>query len=206
MKATINKDRLRLYLIRHGEVEGAADGVLLGRTDRPLSDRGVSQAHHVADELSKAQLTAVYSSDLLRASMTAEIIASRHHLQLTEQPAFREIDMGQWEGRSLAVIHQESPSLVAKVFDDPASFQYPGGESFSNFTTRIQAALDQLIEAHPSGDVVLVAHGGVCRAIIGSALGMPMRNWLRLAQDLGCLNVIEWYDGNSVLLKLNFQS
>jgi alpha-ribazole phosphatase len=56
---------------------------------------------------------------------------------------------------------------------------------------------------HKSGNVALIAHGGVCRAIIGTALGMPARNWLRLSQDYGCLNVIDWYDGNPILQLLN---
>ena len=199
----INKtDRLRLYLIRHGEVEGAA-GTLLGRTDRPLSERGVSQAHDLAGELSTAQLTAVYSSDLQRASMTAEIIAAPHQLQVEPNSAWREIDMGEWEGRSLAALHEGTPALVTQVYNDPASFQYPGGESFVDFSARVQAALDHLRQTHESGDIALVAHGGVCRAIIGSALEMPMKNWLRLAQGYGCVNVIEWYGSNPFLVSLN---
>jgi alpha-ribazole phosphatase len=200
------KERLRLYLIRHGEVEGAAEGMLLGRTDRPLSERGISQAHHLADELSGAQLTAVYSSDLQRATMTAESIAARHNLQVERHSNWREIDMGDWEGRSLAVLYQESPVMVAQVFDDPASFQYPSGESFSGFITRVQAALERLLQTHQSGDIALVAHGGVCRVIIGSALGIPVGNWLSMAQDYGCLNVIEWFEGRPLLVSLNYDS
>jgi alpha-ribazole phosphatase len=203
MNAMISKDRLRLHLIRHGEVAGASEGTLLGRTDRPLSERGVSQARDLAGELSAVQLTAVYSSDLQRASMTAEIIASRSHLQVERSSAWREIDMGEWEERSLAALHEEAPALVTQVFNDPASFQYPSGESFLDFIARVQAALTQLRQTHESGDIALVAHGGVCRAIIGSALGMPMKNWLRLAQDYGCLNVIEWYGNNPFLVSLN---
>jgi len=203
MNAMTKKDRLRLYLVRHGEVEGASAGMLLGRTDRPLSDRGISQAHEVATALSMAQLAAVYSSDLQRASRTAEIIAGHNHLPVKQNAAWREIDMGEWEECTFAALHQESPALVTQVYNDPASFQYPNGECFSDFIARVQAALDQLLQAHESGDIALVTHGGVCRTIIGSALGMPMKNWLQLAQDYGCLNVIEWYSGSPFLVSLN---
>lgn len=77
------------------------------------------------------------------------------------------------------------------------------GESFAAFTARVQGALDQLLITHDSGDVALIAHGGVCRAIVGSVLGVPMHNWLRLAQAYGCLNVIEWHDGSPVLVLFN---
>jgi alpha-ribazole phosphatase len=194
---------LRLYLIRHGEVEGAADGKLLGRTDAPLSARGLEQSRQLAEKLPAAQLSTIYSSDLQRAMAMAETIAKRSKLKVQQSSAWREIDMGEWEGRTIALLHDEAPELVAKLFDDPASFEYPGGESFAAFAARVERALDQLLKAHRSGEVVLVAHGGVCRAIIGSVLEVPTHNWLRLAQDYGCLNVIDWYDVNPVLRLLN---
>lgn len=134
------------------------------------------------------------------------MIAERCNLKVQPNSAWREIDMGQWEGRTMSSLHDEAPELIAQLFNDPASFEYPGGESFACFTTRVLKAVGQLLMTHKSGEVVLVAHGGVCRAIIGSALGIPAKNWLRLAQDYGCLNVIDWYDGNPILQLLNLRS
>lgn len=199
------QNRLRLYLIRHGEVEGAASGKLLGRTDTPLSERGIEQAAKLAEILSRAQLSAVYCSDLQRSRVTAEVIAKSNNVKAQESPAWREIDMGEWDGRTIAALHDDEPELLARLFDDPASFEYPVGESFACFTARVLRAVDQLLITHKSGDVVLVAHGGVCRAIIGNALGIRAKNWLRLAQDYGCLNVIDWYDGNPILQLLNLR-
>jgi alpha-ribazole phosphatase len=203
MNETSDEGRLRLYLIRHGEVEGAASGNLLGRTDTPLSKRGLEQAVKLAQLLSTAQLSAVYCSDLQRARVTAEIIAKRSNVKVQESAAWREIHMGEWEGRTIASLHHEAPQLVAQLFDDPSSFEYPGGESFTCFTGRVLNAVDQLLMMHSNGEVVLVVHGGVCRTIIGSSLGIPAKNWLRLSQDYGCLNVIDWYDGNPLLQLLN---
>jgi alpha-ribazole phosphatase len=205
-KITNQEQRLRLYLIRHGEVEGAADGRLLGRTDPPLSERGLEQSRELAELLSTLPISVVYSSDLQRARMTADAIARRGDLKVKESPAWREIDMGEWEGRTIAALHHESPELLAQVFNNPASFQYRGGESFASFTARVQTAISQLLLTHKSGDVALVAHGGVCRTIIGGVLGLPMQNWLRLAQGHACLNVIEWYGVNPILLLLNCQN
>ncbi|MGH9960273.1 MAG: histidine phosphatase family protein [Pyrinomonadaceae bacterium] len=203
MSETNTTQRLRLYLIRHGEVEGAAAGNLIGRTDTPLSERGLQQSNQLAEKLSTEQLSAIYCSDLLRARMMAEAIAKRSNLKVQQSSAWREIDMGDWECRTMTSLHDEAPELLAQLFGDPASFEYPGGESFAAFTARVQTAVDQLQMIHRSGDVALVAHGGVCRTIIGSALGMPARNWLRLAQAYGCLNVIDWYDHNPTVQLLN---
>src|SRR6266852_5939800 len=179
MNETNTQERLRLYLIRHGEVEGAASRTLVGRTDTPLSERGLEQPRQLAKQLSAAQLYAIYSSDLQRARLIAETIGIHHRLKVQQSSAWREIDMGEWEGRTLTALHEDAPGLIAQLFNDPASFKYPGGESFSAFTARVQRALDQLLVTHETGEVALVAHGGVCRTIIGNALGIPAKNWLR---------------------------
>jgi len=206
MKESTNQQRLRLHLIRHGEVEAAADRKLLGRTDTSLSERGVAQGRKLAEVLFTARLSAVYSSDLQRARITGEIIAKRSNLRVRENSAWREIDMGEWEGRTIASLHDEAPQLVASLFDDPASFKYPQGESFADFTARVQRALDQLLTTHDTGNVALIVHGGVCRAILGSVLGVAMHNWLRLAQDYGSLNVIDWYDHVPTVQLLNWSA
>jgi alpha-ribazole phosphatase len=194
---------LRLYLIRHSEVEGAEAGRLLGRTDAPLSERGREQSRQLAELLSAERLTRVYSSDLLRARTMADTIARRSNLEVRESSAWREIDMGDWEGRTFAALHGEAPRLVAQIFNDPARFVYPHGESFAAFTARVRGALDKLLKTHDSDNIALITHGGVCRVIIGDALGMLARNWLRLAQDYGCVNVVDWYDGNPTVKLLN---
>jgi alpha-ribazole phosphatase len=198
--------RLRLYLIRHGEIEPAATGKLIGQTDVALSERGAEQARRLAEKLSSVRLDAVYSSDLRRASRTAEIIAEHNQASAHPSAAWREINMGAWEGHTLSALNDEAPEQVALLFDDPASFEYPGGESFAGFTMRVKRALDQLLLTRPHGEIALVAHGGVCRAIIGDVLGMPMRNWLRLAQDYGCLNVITWHELHPMLELMNLSA
>lgn len=203
MNKIANQKPLRLYLIRHGEVEGAEAGRLLGRTDAPLSDRGREQSRQLAEFLATERLTSVYSSDLLRARTMADTIARRCNLEVHESSAWREIDMGEWEGRTFAALYGEAQGLVAQLFNDPARFVYPHGESFPSFTARVRGALDQLLKTHESSNIALITHGGVCRVIIGDALGMPERYWLRLAQDYGCVNVLDWYDGNPTIKLLN---
>jgi alpha-ribazole phosphatase/probable phosphoglycerate mutase len=203
MNEISNQKPLRLYLIRHGEVEGAEAGKLLGRTDAPLSERGREQSHQLAEFLSTENLERVYCSDLLRARTMADTIARRSNLDVRASSAWREIDMGEWEGRTFAALHHEARELVAQIFSDPASFVYPHGESFAAFTGRVRVALGQLLTTRDSSNIALVTHGGVCRVILGDALGMAAQNWLRLAQDYGCLNVIDWYDGNPTVKLLN---
>jgi broad specificity phosphatase PhoE len=172
MSEIINQERLRLYLIRHGEVEAAGEGRLLGRTDTPLSKFGISQAQHLAEQLAEAQLTAVYSSDLQRASVTAAIIAGRHNLQGGSRLHLAQIDMGEWEGRTLAALHREDPEPVAAF--RPASFQYPCGESFAHFIKRLQTGVDRLRQ------IIQCRHSAGARMVASAA-----RSWQRWECRLG---------------------
>jgi broad specificity phosphatase PhoE len=63
---------------------------------------------------------AVYSSDLRRARLTAEIIAERDRVSARLSAAWREIDMGAWEGRTLSTLNDKAPEQVASLFNDPA--------------------------------------------------------------------------------------
>jgi len=195
MNVMTNQERLRLYLIRHGEVEGAADGKLLGRTDTPLSKRGLAQSHALAEALSEAKLSAVCSSDLERTRMTAEIIAKRSNLKVQESSAWREIDLGQWEGRTIEAYtptHLTSSgsfsSILVRLHIRVANRSPPS-------LLRVQQALDQLLITHKSGEVALVAARRELPRSYSQCSRIPMHNWLRIAQDYGCLNVIDWYDG-----------
>ena len=206
MPGEYSAKRLRLYLIRHAEVEGAASGRVYGRTDVPLSKKGIEQSRLLAGRLAAARLSALYSSDLSRAITTAEVIAAPHKLTVQTSSAWREIDMGQWDGLSLTDLYQQDEESIKRLFDHPESFHYPDGESFAAFKRRIQEALNELVMTHTNEEVALVTHGGVARAIIGTVLEMTMRTWLRLAQGYGCLNFIDWYDGQPLLHLLNFST
>src|SRR5436853_3929286 len=181
MSETSTQECLRLYLIRHCEAEGFVVGKLLGFSDPALSDHGLEQARRRAEALAAIPLSAIYSSDLLRASQTAGPIAERRNLRVQLREAFREINMGEWDGRTMAAIYEEAPESIEQLFTDPASFQYPGGESFAKFESRVRDELERLLASHQQGEIAIVAHGGVCRVIVGTVLGLPMRNWLRLA-------------------------
>jgi broad specificity phosphatase PhoE len=87
-----------LLLVRHGETDWNAEGRLQGHTDMPLNDLGRRQARALADELAGDGIEAVYSSDLARASETAEIVAERLGLPVGLDPDLREKDWGTWEG------------------------------------------------------------------------------------------------------------
>lgn len=192
----------RLFLVRHGEVEG--DGVLHGHVDVPLTPRGRGQLEAVAERLAPEPLAAVYSSDLQRARIGAELVCRGRDVPVRTDPAFRELHMGEWDGRSFRELWDVDRARVQSWWADLERFPLPGGESLTQLRDRIVGPLHELLAKHRGESICLVAHGGVNRVILFEALGLPLSHYHKLAQDYGCLNVIEYYpDGNAVVCLMN---
>ena len=96
-----------LWLIRHGEPEEAMRGRCYGRLDAALSAAGCRQIECVAARLSRERLTAIYASPRRRTTASAEIVAKRHAIGVAMEPALREIDFGDFEGRTYEEISTE---------------------------------------------------------------------------------------------------
>jgi broad specificity phosphatase PhoE len=144
-----------ILLARHGETEWNRLLRFQGHADEPLNDTGRAQARELAGRLADEPIAAVYSSDLRRASETAEIVAATKKLPVGLDRGLREIDVGSWEGRTRAEL-------------DGAAWD---GESYDEHRRRVVAALLAIARAHPDECVLVVAHGGTLRRVQEAATG-----------------------------------
>jgi alpha-ribazole phosphatase len=192
----------RLYLVRHGEVEG--EGMLHGHVDVALTERGLAQLEAVSERLRAEPLSAVYCSDLQRARIGAELVARGREIPVHQDPSFRELRMGDWDGKSFRDLWASERSLIERWWGDLENFALPGGESLGALRARILPALEAVLSVHRGESLCLVAHGGVNRVILFSAMGLSMSHYHKLAQDYGCVNLIEYYpDGSTVVRLMN---
>jgi broad specificity phosphatase PhoE len=192
-----------VYLARHGEVLHAAEGRFFGHTDVELSPAGVAQAAALAERLGAEPIDAVYASDLLRARQTAAPVAAARATAVVAMAPFREIGMGRWEGLTFAEIRSREPELCDRWLADPFAIPFPDGEALADVRARAVPAIRTLVERHSGGRIAIVAHGGTNRVILGEALGLPLANVLRLAQDYAGWSLIEYRDGAAVVHSLN---
>jgi broad specificity phosphatase PhoE len=102
----------------------------------------------------------VVSSDLVRASATADAIAGAR-MRLPAAPALREFDFGDWDGRTFDTIAAAHPDLSRDYWERPGDVAPPGGESWNAAAARVSACVDALAAAHPGAQIVAVAHFGV---------------------------------------------
>jgi broad specificity phosphatase PhoE len=145
-----------LYLIRHGEPE--ITGVMLGQMDPPLSRRGRSE---VAARLAGLFVEQAWTSPLRRAHETAQFIPAR---DLVELPELREIDHGDWTGKSWAEIEAAWPELAAHKSSDWLGVAAPGGETWERFLERVQSAWKMIRAGRMPAAVV--GHQGVNAALM----------------------------------------
>lgn len=150
---------LILLLVRHGQSEWNAAGLMQGQTPHvPLTALGRSQADAAAQELAQLSPGALISSDLLRAVQTAEACARATGLPIATTPALREQGYGVLEGRP-------SRELWDVVDWSDAQWSAEGGESLAELHGRVEAYLKDLCAEPPADVIALVTHGDTIRAI-----------------------------------------
>jgi broad specificity phosphatase PhoE len=156
-----------ILLARHGESDWNAEMRWQGHVDRPLTRLGETQAHALAARLDGVPLTAVYASDLQRASATAAAVARRHGLEMVVRADLREVDCGSWAGRTNAEL---DPVEVDRWRQGGTGWS--GGESYEMLTARLLGAIIAIASLHPQDQVLAVSHGAAIRAVLAAAAGV----------------------------------
>ncbi|MGA2320661.1 MAG: histidine phosphatase family protein [Solirubrobacteraceae bacterium] len=161
-----------LYLARHGQTAYNLERRFQGRLPVPLDETGRAQAAELAERAADHGFAALWSSTLLRARETADIVARRIGLSPREDPRLVETDAGAWTDRTFAEVQAEAPQRFAAFLAGDPSFAFPRGESFAEQELRVAAALEDV----ERGDLpaLVVCHGMVIRA----ALSVRSGHWL----------------------------
>src|SRR5512137_1848514 len=140
--------KTRIYLIRHGEVEGAGTRRYNGHADVSLSECGIAQYHQMKERLADKDIRACYTSDLKRCATGAEIIGSRLGLTPVREPGLRELDIGIWEGKTWAELMEKHPLEWQARIADIVNYQVPGGESLRDLHGRLIPVINGIVERH----------------------------------------------------------
>lgn len=160
-----------ILLVRHGETDDNARGVVQGWLDTPLNDRGREQARALAEALARGDhgpVGEIYTSHLSRAAETAAIIGAVLGLEPHVDERFAESRRGEWEGRAMADIERADPEGWAAWRRGGADFRFPGGgESLQEHQDRVLAALGDVRSGRLPA--LVVAHGGSIRAAVCAA-------------------------------------
>jgi broad specificity phosphatase PhoE len=157
---------MKIYAVRHGLTESNKKGVLNRSGDEPLIEEGMKQIEELRDIL-PSDIKAIYSSPLMRAKQTAEIINQRFQLPITYRDELKEVDWGTLRGKSFKDIEDEHGSEYGKERYAHLEFDLRpfGGEVAESLRERVHKIIDYIKEFHKQGPILLVAHGGVLRML-----------------------------------------
>jgi alpha-ribazole phosphatase len=170
-----------LYLIRHAEPEGA--GTFLGQADPPLAPGALDS---IANSLSELTPKALYVSPLRRAKETAVCLRRSNAVVV---PDLREIGFGHWTSKTWSEIEKQYPDLAGKKLENWQGVTAPGGESWTDFTARVQRAWGQ-IRRGPSPCAV-VAHYAVNAVLAHLAAGISSSEFIQAYGEITKLNYVE---------------
>lgn len=176
-------------LIRHGEPQGGS--LIRGRgIDHPLSELGWRQMREAVGD--RAPWHQIVSSPMARCRPFALELASRHRLPCVVEPALHEIMMGAWEGYRADEVAAAEPLAYEAFRRDPVRHRPPEGETLEALAERVGAVVERLVSQRSGRHLLIVAHAGVTRAILGQALGAVPSVWYRLRIDYAGLSRIRY--------------
>ena len=147
---------MKLYVVRHGETQWNALNKICGRTDVPLTEKGLEQAKLLADWLETARIDVIIASPMIRAQQTAAAVSEKLGVPVQTDPRLIEQNFGIYEG-----MDRKTPEYLAnkRMF----AYRYPGGESQMDVAYRVYSLIEELKDRYPEQNILLVCHGGVCR-------------------------------------------
>lgn len=198
--------RTRVYLLRHGATSANREVPyrLQGASqDLNLDELGLVQARCAGIALAHVELSAVYSSPLLRAMQTASAVASHRQLVVRPVPELTEANVGDWEGLTWDEVRERDPDLFSLFMANPGTVPYRNGESFQDVQNRCTPVINALAQLHPNQSIAIVGHNVVNRTYLASLLRLPISQARSLAQANGGINIIDYLDGRPSLITMN---
>lgn len=164
----------RLVLLRHGRTAWNAEHRIQGQLEVDLDDTGHRQAAAVAPVLAELGPSVLWSSDNARARQTAAYVAKETGLEPTYDARLREYYVADWQGRTHADVREGDAALFDR-FREGDFDAVPGGETTAEVSTRMVAALTELLAAIGPGELAIaVSHGAAIRDAVPVLLGWPV--------------------------------
>jgi broad specificity phosphatase PhoE len=154
-----------LYLVRHGETDWNISKTIQGQLDIPLNQKGEVQAKELRESLKSVHFDAVFSSDLIRAKKTAEILTLERQLVIETTNALRERAFGIYQGKSMDEAHEKLYKLLEEYKDHPHIIESQV-ETNEHMVSRALTYIREISVGYQNKTVLLVSHGGLMRTLL----------------------------------------
>ncbi|OFL81109.1 MULTISPECIES: histidine phosphatase family protein [Fusobacterium] len=189
----------KLIIVRHGQTQMNVEGIFFGKLDPGLNEMGRVQCKKAGDILKKYGYDAIYSSDLLRASETAELI-NYLKLSIKFDKRLQEIDFGIFEGLSYKEIKEKYPVECEKSKNEWKTFDFVTGESLERLQSRAVEFVESLDKTKNN---LVVTHWGVINCILSWYFSDKLESYWKYSVENGGICIIEFADDFPILKGLN---
>ena len=157
---------MKLLVVRHGQTDWNIQKRIQGRTDNPLNEVGIMQAHETKEILKNEKIDLIICSNLKRAKQTAEIINENRNIPMKYDDSIIEISYGENEGKNASEFDYVGIWYIDKCV------KYKDAENVNDVIKRVYTFLDN-IKDYEEKNILLVTHNGVCRVINTYFNGIP---------------------------------
>lgn len=160
------KNYCYIYIVRHGQTDWNVKHIIQGHSDIPLNSKGEEQAKELAEKLADVRFDAAFSSDLIRARRTAEIISLEKKLAVKTTQALRERYFGKFEGKDWQKYDKEIVTLLKKYRKVGYDQKKAVMEIDDSMISRVTTFLREIAVGYPGKNILMVSHGGLMRTLL----------------------------------------
>ena len=205
MSNSAQNEGVRLFLLRHAEVDEAYHATFGGKIDMGLSTRGHRQAASLAEYLRTHEFDAVYSSPMkrVRETMAPFTEAHAHHEHAIEHD-LREVDFGAWTGLTWNAVLEHHGVHAFDWLDHLEAGSIPDAESGAVFRSRVEPCIRGIVDRHAGQSVVIACHGGVIRMILSILLDLPLSKTCHFDIEYASVSRVDHRPGKTEIQMLNF--
>lgn len=192
---------LRVFLIRHGETDWNVERRIMGAQAIGLNAIGKAQAHETAGHLAEFSVDALYSSPLLRATETAEILLKDREVSLIHDARLCEVDYGAWVGKTFQEV-RDMPGYIPyyQRLHEPVA---PEGETLFQVRDRAVEFVNFLKNKHQVGNIFVVSHADWIKCLLMELLEIPLENLWKIRIDNLSVSLVEWEDRGPRVICMN---
>jgi broad specificity phosphatase PhoE len=196
---------MNLILVRHGETDCNRLGICQGFSDIELNENGRRQIGELARSLKSENISAVYASDLKRATDTAKAIAEYHNLSVQVDPDLREMNQGNLEGLTFIQIREKYGELLKEWRENTDLVRLPGGESLKEVQERAWRAVERIYSKHSTTEenVVTASHNLTIISLLCKVTGVTLKEFSKFKLQAASKSIILFRNGHHRVVVLN---
>ena len=180
--------RTQIDLLRHGELE--TSGLFCAKYGELLSKKGLQ---NLWDATQDGDWNIIISSPHERCQSFAKALAKQKECELIIEPAFQEMDFGDWTGIATKTLWEQESSRLKQLWEFPENFVAPSGESMKAFTFRVLQGWQAMLAKHKSQNILLITHAGVIRAVLSEALKISHQSTLSFNIEYAHSSQLHYY-------------